>query len=76
MKLAEARKRAGHSQYSLARILGIPRTTLLGWERGMRSPSIHWGLRIASELGLRAEEIDWPPPAGERCATPVPAVRA
>ncbi|MGH3428662.1 MAG: helix-turn-helix domain-containing protein, partial [Mycobacteriales bacterium] len=51
------RKAAGLSVYECARQAGIPKTNLLYWESGERTPKAPNLQRLASALGIDFEEL-------------------
>src|SRR5690606_10484118 len=66
---AEARERAGLTQEQVAEMIGVDRTTIIGWEKGRRHPRAHlptlakiYGVSTDDLYGLDAPE---PTPAGD-----------
>jgi transcriptional regulator with XRE-family HTH domain len=55
--LKKLRKSNHLSQQQLSQHLGIPRTTLSGWERGTSEPSIEMLLNIASYFKISTDEL-------------------
>ena len=45
------------SQQALADKIGVPRTTLSGWERGSAEPNIEMLIRLANEFELRIDDL-------------------
>jgi transcriptional regulator with XRE-family HTH domain len=56
--LAEARKRAGHTQATLAERIGISKHTISQWETGNNTPSPRHRLKLAPALSVSLEELD------------------
>jgi transcriptional regulator with XRE-family HTH domain len=57
-RLAQCRVAAGHSQESLAARLGVDRTTVGRWERGLTLPQPWVRSGLASALGVPSSELD------------------
>jgi DNA-binding XRE family transcriptional regulator len=55
---AQRRQLVGHSQETLARILGVEPTTVGRWERGETSPQPWCRPKLADALGVSLEELD------------------
>lgn len=68
--LARIRKQAGHSQEALAVMASLHRTEIGLLERGERMPRIDTAIKLASALGIEANElvndIEWMPGSVER----------
>ncbi len=56
-RLKEARQRLGLSQEELARLTGIPRTTISSIESGRAVPSVDYAIRLARALRCGVEEL-------------------
>jgi DNA-binding XRE family transcriptional regulator/tetratricopeptide (TPR) repeat protein len=56
--LVQRRQVVGHSQETLARILGVEPTTVGRWERGETSPQPWCRPKLAEALGVSLEELD------------------
>jgi transcriptional regulator with XRE-family HTH domain len=56
--LAEARKRAGHTQQSLREQIGVIKHTISQWETGHSAPSPRTRPRLARALAVSLEELD------------------
>jgi transcriptional regulator with XRE-family HTH domain len=56
-KLFMARRRACHSQESLAKAAGLHRTAISITERGQREPRLDTILRLADALGVEAGDL-------------------
>jgi DNA-binding XRE family transcriptional regulator len=56
--LAQRRQVVGHSQETLARILGVEPTTVGRWERGETSPQPWCRPKLAEALGVSLDELD------------------
>lgn len=56
--LAERRQIVGHSQETLARIVGVEPTTVGRWERGETSPQPWCRPKLADALTVSVEELD------------------
>jgi DNA-binding XRE family transcriptional regulator len=56
--LAERREVVGHSQETLARLVGVEPTTVGRWERGETSPQPWCRPKLADALGVSLEELD------------------
>ena len=56
--LAERREVVGHSQESLARLVGVEPTTVGRWERGETSPQPGMRRKLAEALGVSVEQLD------------------
>lgn len=58
-QLVALRKSQGLSGYALAKLLGVPRTTLKRWEEGSVTPSLYnvtaWAAALNHTLSLNAE---------------------
>lgn len=65
--LPEHRERTGDSTVTLARALGVNRATVLGVEKGGRTPSVGFALRAASHFGVPVEAL-FELPEGDPCA--------
>lgn len=55
--LTTARKRAGHTQESLAHVLGVELSTIRQWERGTSDPQPLMWPHIAKELDITTDEL-------------------
>jgi transcriptional regulator with XRE-family HTH domain len=55
--ITEYRKAQNLTYEQLADKTGIHRTTIALWERGERSPTIHFALQLASGLGIELSEL-------------------
>jgi DNA-binding XRE family transcriptional regulator len=56
--LARARKAAGHTQESLAELLGLDRSTVVRWERAETTPQPWIRPKLARVLGLSGTALD------------------
>jgi DNA-binding XRE family transcriptional regulator len=56
--LAEARRKAGHNQETLAAVLGVDKQTISSWETGSKEPRETRRPRYAEELGISLGELD------------------
>jgi transcriptional regulator with XRE-family HTH domain len=56
--LAEARRRAGYNQQSLADLVGVTKHTVSQWETGNNYPHSNRRRLIAYHLGISLEELD------------------
>jgi DNA-binding XRE family transcriptional regulator len=56
--LAERRQIVGHSQETLARVVGVEPTTVGRWERGETCPQPWCRPKLADALGVSLEELD------------------
>jgi transcriptional regulator with XRE-family HTH domain len=56
--LTKRRKAVGHTQESLAELLGVDRSTIVRWESGVTEPTPVYRPKIAETLGLSLEELD------------------
>jgi transcriptional regulator with XRE-family HTH domain len=56
--LAEARKRAGHTQATLAERIGVSKHTVSQWETGNNAPGPRYRLRLAPALSISLDELD------------------
>jgi DNA-binding XRE family transcriptional regulator len=56
--LAEARRKAGHNQETLAAVLGVDKQTVSSWETGSKEPRETRRSRYAEELGISLAELD------------------
>jgi transcriptional regulator with XRE-family HTH domain len=57
LNLKRLRKTHRLSQQRLSELLGIPRTTLSGWERGTSEPSIEMLLSLAQQFEVSTDEL-------------------
>jgi transcriptional regulator with XRE-family HTH domain len=57
LKLKEARKSRGVSQFALAARMGVDQPTVSKWESGARIPFPHTIERIAKALKCKASEL-------------------
>lgn len=57
-QLSRQRSAAGHSQESLAEALGVDRTTVGRWERGMALPQPWVRQRLATEVSVSMRQLD------------------
>lgn len=60
--LQAMRRLRGLTQEALAQQLGVQRSVISDWERGVVMPTIYWALRLADALVCRVEEIFSLPP--------------
>jgi DNA-binding XRE family transcriptional regulator len=56
--LAEARKRVGHTQATLAATVGVSKHTISEWETGNNTPNPRTRLRLAPALSLSRDDLD------------------
>jgi transcriptional regulator with XRE-family HTH domain len=65
-RIVRLRKRRGWQQAELAQRLGVPRSTLGNWERGVHTPSLAALRSLQRELGVSFDELlsDEPPVVG------------
>lgn len=56
--LTKRRRAVGHTQESLAELLGIDRSTIVRWESGVTEPTPVYRPKIADALGLSLDELD------------------
>jgi DNA-binding XRE family transcriptional regulator len=56
--LAEARKRVGHTQATLADTVGVSKHTISEWETGNNTPNPRTRLRLAPALSISREDLD------------------
>jgi DNA-binding XRE family transcriptional regulator len=56
--LAEARKRVGHTQATLAATVGVSKHTISEWETGNNTPNPRTRLRLAPALSISREDLD------------------
>jgi putative transcriptional regulator len=56
-RLQEHRIKMGLSQYKIAEILGIPRTTYANWEQGLCTPRLDMALKLAKLFGVKVEDL-------------------
>jgi DNA-binding XRE family transcriptional regulator len=56
--LAERRQIVGHSQETLARLVGVEPTTVGRWERGETSPQPWCRPKLADALSVSLEDLD------------------
>jgi len=56
-RLAELRKKAGLSQYELARLLGVPQSNIAFWEHSDKPPRSELLPRMAEILGVKLEDL-------------------
>ena len=61
LSLNELRTAARYTQQHLGDDVGVCQETICRIERGDRIPNVVVALRIASILGVAAEDIDWTP---------------
>lgn len=77
--LARVRKQAGHSQEALAVMASLHRTEIGLLERGERMPRIDTAIKLASALGIEADElvkgIEWTPGSLGRIAQHAEAMK-
>ena len=55
--LKRLRKEKGMSQADLATMLGVKQNTISGWEKGVREPSLHMLVRLASLFGCTVDAL-------------------
>ena len=55
--LSEYRKRAGYSQNKLAKLSGIPQTTICSWEHDVGEPSYSRAVLLAKLLNTTPEKL-------------------
>jgi len=55
--LLDLRKKAGLTQHELARAIGVPQTTIAGWEWSASPPRAEVLPRLAKTLGVRVEDV-------------------
>ena len=58
VRLAQRRKAAGHSQESLAALLGVDRSTVVRWEAAHTAPQPWLRPKLAEALGTTVHELD------------------
>jgi transcriptional regulator with XRE-family HTH domain/tetratricopeptide (TPR) repeat protein len=58
VRLARVRRAAGHTQESLAELLGLDRSTVVRWERAETEPQPWIRSRLARALGVSAVTLD------------------
>lgn len=63
MTLKEARLKRNYTQQKLADAIGVTRQAVSEWERGLSIPDVNTGKRIAAELRVDLNEIEF---AGRR----------
>ena len=56
-RLGAARRAAGHTQESLAELLGVDRTTVARWERGTRHPHPWFRPKLAAALHVSQDRL-------------------
>jgi DNA-binding XRE family transcriptional regulator len=56
--LAEARKRVGHTQATLAATVGVSKHTISEWETGNNTPNPRTRLRLAPALSISRDDLD------------------
>ncbi|PLV55740.1 helix-turn-helix transcriptional regulator [Thermotoga sp. SG1] len=56
-KLQELRIKMGLSQYKIAEILKIPRTTYANWEQGICTPRLNMALKLAKLFDVKVEDL-------------------
>jgi DNA-binding XRE family transcriptional regulator len=56
--LAEARKRVGHTQATLAETVGVSKHTVSEWETGNNAPNPRVRLRLAPALSVSRDDLD------------------
>lgn len=54
--MKKARKRAGLTRVKLAAAAGIHEQTLIAWETGRNSPSVHLAAQVCDVLGISIDE--------------------
>ena len=54
-----ARLAKGHTQESLAAIVGVTRQTIIAIEKGKFGPSVRLALKLATALDTTVEELFW-----------------
>lgn len=47
----------GLSQYKIAEILKVPRTTYANWEQGICTPRLDMALKLAKLFGVKVEDL-------------------
>lgn len=57
-RLAQARRASGHTQETLADLLGVDRTTVARWDTGETEPQPHMRPRLAEALRVSLEELE------------------
>jgi transcriptional regulator with XRE-family HTH domain len=56
-RLAQFRKASGHSQYSLAREMGVTQRIIAHYERGKGNPPLYLFPKFAKALGVSADQL-------------------
>lgn len=56
-RLQELRMKMGLSQYKIAEILKVPRTTYANWEQGICTPRLDMALKLAKLFGVKVEDL-------------------
>ena len=69
-QMGVARRAAGHTQETLAALLGTDRTTVGRWERGLQTPQPSQRRLLAAALGISLDELDHLLESSRRAAFP------
>lgn len=56
-RLAQFRKASGHSQYTLAREMGVTQRIIAHYERGKGNPPLYLFSKFAKALGVSADQL-------------------